>query len=242
MTLVYEARPSDSPYVERMWHCTSEYPGSFMSIAAMHWEMVVTKYQGRTILTVRGPETKATPLPYPEGAEWFGIDFKLGSFMPQFPPTTLVNHQDVHLPLASSRSFWLEGASWEFPTIENADIFVNRLVRAGLVVHDPVVEEMLLHRHFPKDLSPRSIQYRVQRATGLNNKLIYQIGRARRAAALLQQGMSILDTLYDAGYFDQPHLTRFLKRFIGQTPTQIPTTQIVGLTTSASTPILLDAV
>jgi AraC-like DNA-binding protein len=33
--------------------------------------------------------------------------------------------------------------------------------------------------------------------------------------------VSILDTLHQAGYFDQPHLTRSLKYFIGQTPAQI---------------------
>jgi Transcriptional regulator containing an amidase domain and an AraC-type DNA-binding HTH domain len=33
--------------------------------------------------------------------------------------------------------------------------------------------------------------------------------------------MSILDVVYEAGYYDQPHLTRSLKYFIGQTPAQI---------------------
>jgi methylphosphotriester-DNA--protein-cysteine methyltransferase len=37
----------------------------------------------------------------------------------------------------------------------------------------------------------------------------------------LQQGVSILDTIQQAGYYDQPHLTRSLKRFIGQTPAQL---------------------
>jgi hypothetical protein len=37
----------------------------------------------------------------------------------------------------------------------------------------------------------------------------------------LQQGVSILDTVEQAGYFDQPHLTRSLKYLIGQTPAQI---------------------
>ena len=48
-----------------------------------------------------------------------------------------------------------------------------------------------------------------------------QIERARYATLLLQHGSSILDTTYEAGYFDQPHLTRSLKHFIGQTPAQI---------------------
>jgi hypothetical protein len=37
----------------------------------------------------------------------------------------------------------------------------------------------------------------------------------------LKQGVSILDTVYQAGYFDQAHLTRSLKYLIGQTPGQI---------------------
>jgi methylphosphotriester-DNA--protein-cysteine methyltransferase len=59
------------------------------------------------------------------------------------------------------------------------------------------------------------------RATGLNHSQILQLERAKYAAALLEQGVPILDTVYDAGYFDQPHLTRSLKQWIGHTPAQI---------------------
>ena len=38
---------------------------------------------------------------------------------------------------------------------------------------------------------------------------------------LLKQGVSIADTIDDAGYADQAHLTRSLKYFIGKTPSQI---------------------
>jgi methylphosphotriester-DNA--protein-cysteine methyltransferase len=43
---------------------------------------------------------------------------------------------------------------------------------------------------------------------------------------LLQQGVSILDTVDQAGYFDQPHLTRALKHLMGQTPAQIIRTRL----------------
>jgi AraC-like DNA-binding protein len=33
--------------------------------------------------------------------------------------------------------------------------------------------------------------------------------------------VSALDVARQAGYADQPHLTRSLKRFVGQTPSQI---------------------
>jgi AraC-like DNA-binding protein len=128
----------------------------------------------------------------------------------------MIDLQDVNLPDASSKSFWLYGSAWQFPTFDNADTFVNRLIREGLLVHDSIVEEVLQNR-LP-ELSPRSVQYRFLRATGLTNRTFQQIGRARHATARLKQGLSILDTVHETGYFDQPHLTRALNYLIGQTP------------------------
>ena len=62
---------------------------------------------------------------------------------------------------------------------------------------------------------------RFLRATGLTHGLVVQIERAQHALKLLQHGMPILDTVEQAGYADQPHLTRSLKRLVGQTPAQI---------------------
>ena len=62
---------------------------------------------------------------------------------------------------------------------------------------------------------------RVRRATGLTLGAIRQIERAKQAAGLLDGGATILDAGMRAGYTDQAHLTRSLKRFMGQTPGQI---------------------
>jgi AraC-like DNA-binding protein len=37
----------------------------------------------------------------------------------------------------------------------------------------------------------------------------------------LHSGLSILDTVAELGYFDQPHLTRSLKQWVGYTPAQL---------------------
>ncbi|GHO62722.1 hypothetical protein KSC_016140 [Ktedonobacter sp. SOSP1-52] len=55
-------RPSDSPFVERIWCTHSEGSHPFLSIAVSRLELVVSKLQGKITLTVRGPETKATPV------------------------------------------------------------------------------------------------------------------------------------------------------------------------------------
>ena len=219
MSFIFDERPSDSPFVEKIWWAQSECSGSFMSIAESHWEMVVTRYQDRATFTVRGPETIATPADYSPGFEFFGIVFKHGAFMPHLPLTNLLNRNDATLPEATSQSFWLHGSAWQFPDYENADTFVARLVREGLLVQEPVVEAVLQNRSL--EMSLRSLQRRFLRATGLTRGTFEQIERAQQAVTLLEQGVTIADAIYYAGYADQPHLTRSLKQFVGKTPGQL---------------------
>lgn len=219
MFLTFEERLSDSPLVERVWTSYSERAGEFLSIAAPHWEMAVTRYRGQTFLTVRGPETRATTVDCPSDGEWVGIRFKLGTFMPALPPGLLRDRQDVTLPGAVTRSCWLNGSAWEYPDYENADTFVARLVRKGLIRDEPVVHAAL--RGECRRISPRSAQRRFLRATGITHTAVKTIERARYAVQLLRDGLPVADVVHRAGYFDQPHLTRSLKRMIGQTPSEI---------------------
>ena len=219
MDLVADERPSDSPFVENVWRSRSEEGGNFISMAINQWQMVVTRLKGRVRVTIRGPETKSSPAYCPDDAEFFGILFKFGTFMPNLPLSRLVD-KDMDLPEAAVRSFWLDSSAWEIPTFDNADVFVNRLVRNGLLVREPIVEAAL-QGQINDDLSVRTAQRRYVQATGLTQTATRQIERARYATGLLKQGTSILDTVYESGYFDQPHLTRSLKQFIGQTPAQI---------------------
>ena len=87
-------------------------------MAASHWEMVVSRLQGKTFLTVRGPETSATTADCPAEGEWVAIRFNLGTFMPLLPAKNLSGRRDVTLPDASCRSFWLNGSAWDYPTFE----------------------------------------------------------------------------------------------------------------------------
>jgi len=219
MFLIFEDRPSDSPFVERIWRCHSERAGAFHSIAASHWEMVVTRHRGKTTLTVRGPETKATMADCPAEGAWIGIRFKLGTFMPQLPVRDIRDRRDVNLPDASGHSFRLNGSAWEYPDFENAETFVSRLAHDGLIARDLTVAAALQGQL--KDLSLRSAQRHFLQAAGMTHSAFRQIERARLATNLLKQGVSILDTVHEAGYFDQAHLTRSLKYLIGRTPAKI---------------------
>jgi hypothetical protein len=217
--IAFEDRPSDLSTIDRVWRSHSERAGVFQSMASCNWGIVVTHCRGNISLTVRGPETRATIADCPAEGEWFGIQFKIGTFMPLLPTSTLRDRNDVTLAAASSRSFWLNGSAWEYPNFENAETFVLRLLKKGLIVADPCVDAAL--NGVPQLHSQRTEQRRFLRATGLTPTAIRHVERARRAAQLLRDGVGILRAAHDLGYFDQAHFTRSLKHFIGQTPGQI---------------------
>lgn len=209
---------SDSEYVETAWRTHSEPEPFFISIAASHWQVVVTTQRDLTRFTVRGPETRATVTAIPADAAFFGMAFTLGTFVPAIPLARLVDRA-VTLPAATPSSVWLAGSRWEIPTPGNADVFVDRLVREGLLVRDPVVAESL--QADVDGISTRTLQRRVARATGLTRPTIRQIVRAEKAVEVLGRGLSPVDAALLVGYADQAHLIRSLQRFIGQTPARV---------------------
>ena len=217
-------RASDSPFVERVWSCHSERAGTFLSVASSHWEMVVTRLQGESIVTVRGPETKPTQVQCPANGEWLAIRFKAGTFMPPLPVRRLVNNLGVNLPQVSKRTFLLEGRTWELPTFENAETFVKRLVNKGLVTCDPEVAAAL--RDDPTTLSTRSQQRRFLQVVGMTHASLRQIERARFAVNLLRAGVSIADVVWQCGFYDHAHLTRSLRQWIGIPPTRVRSAEI----------------
>ena len=215
----FETRPSRSPLIASIWQTQSGDEGSFISVAEARWEIVVTRQPGYSWLVVRGPETKASIAPVPRDAEFFGIQFTLGTFMPDLSLRHLVGHGLV-LPQLSASSFWLDNCPWELPQPHNADVFVDRLVRARAAGARPGRVRRPVGRR-PLRALPRSVERRVARATGLTRSTIRQIRRAEHAVDLLCRGVAPLDVARRAGYTDQPHLTRSLRRFVGQTPSQI---------------------
>lgn len=219
MDLTCEERPSDSPLVERVWRSYGTETVPFISLADVQWGMVVTRYQDRLIFTVRGPETRATPAIGPSDVEFFGIHFKPGTLMPKLPPRLVMDRCDANLPGAGVSRFWLDSAAWEYPTYDNADAFVARLLREQIVQYDPLVNAALEGQ--PAGASLRTVQRRFLQATGMTHGMMAQIRRARQAVRLLTQGTPILDVVEAAGYYDQPHLTRAMKQFAGLTPAQL---------------------
>lgn len=218
MTIVFEERLSDSPYIEMVTHGYTVGGGSTIRPAEINWHMVFTRHDGRMHPLFVGPLTSSGVVEYGGEAEILWIKFKLGVFIPQLPTREFLDTQTL-LPEASTKTFWLNSMSWQFPDFENVDTFVDHLARREALVSDPVINAVL--QGHPHDLSPRTVRHRFLHATGLPQNHIFQFERAKQAVALLERGTSILDTVYEVGYYDQPHLTRALKQWIGYTPAQI---------------------
>jgi hypothetical protein len=219
MFLRFADRRSDSPYIERVWRGRSDDGGPFVSVAASHLELVVTRLGDLTKVTLRGPETLATTIDCPPDGEWAAIRFRLGVHMPALPTHLLVDHRDVDLPVAADGSFALLGSRWPLPDLENAERYVDALARRGVIARDGVVEAAI--RGGQQRLTSRSVQRHFRRTTGMTHGRFRQIERARQATILLRDGASILDTVHEAAYFDQAHLTRSFKVLIGETPASV---------------------
>ena len=225
MSIIHKQRLSDSLYVETVTHGWTMSESSTIRPSESNWHMVFVKKHGRTHSLVVGPWTTAGVASWGEGAEVLWVKFKLGVFMPHLPFRDFLD-SEKSLPDTASKSFWLKSSAWQLPDFENADTFVNKLARDEILVLDHIVDAA--SRDQLLDIPSRTMRHHFLRATGLTQSRIRQMKRAQQAAALLQQGVPILDTVHEVGYFDQPHLNRALKHFIGHTPSQIVQSSQLG--------------
>ena len=215
----FENRMVPTRFVRRIWRTPSSRTPNMISIANPTWSIVFEqKSSGAKSVFLHGPETVATTVDIPQEAEYFGIEFELGAFAPSLAMAELTDNS-LSLLILSDRSCVLFGDTVEIPTFDNADVFINRLVRNGLLVGEDTIEQALLRQ--PVALTDRSIQRRFMAATGLTYGTIRQLDRAERAADLLGRGTPILDVVETEGFSDQPHLTRSVKKFLGKTPGEI---------------------
>ncbi len=215
----FDHRESTSPHVERIWRSRSRQGGSFLSMAEGSIELVFTRLPEFSAVTLRGPVSKGAVIECPPNGEWLAVRFRLGTYLPQIPTATLIDHQNMDLPLLSHDRFWLSGRAWEIPRYDNAEDFVARLAQAGVIARSHAIDAAI--EGDSDRMCRRSVQRHFRHVTGMTYSSYQQIERARHAAALLTGGSSVLDATFDAGYFDQAHLTRSVKQLIGTTPARL---------------------
>jgi len=213
-----DVRPSDAPLVDCVWRGRSTGVGILNSVASSHWHLVVSEVGGQVDVSVHGPESRAVAMSLPVEGTWVGVRFRLGVMLQDVAIPDLVDG-GIELPEATHRSFWWKGGSWERPTYENAEGLVARLAREDLIGREPLVDDAL--RGGAGAVSLRTLQRRFYLATGQARRTVRQIEQARRAAVRLREGATPADVTHELGYYDQPHLTRSMRRYLGQTPAEL---------------------
>ncbi len=193
MDAIFEGRTSDSPYIEHVWRGRVERDYSPVCPADVRWNLLFIRHNGMVQVSAEGATTQFVPKNQFEGVEFLVIKFRLGVFLSYLPAGNLVNG-DVHLPEAAGRNFWLDSFAWQMPDFDNVETFVEQLARRDVLVTDPLVSDVL-QDHVPA-VSSRTVRRRFRQATGLTPTTIQQIERANEAAALLGQGVPILDVVY----------------------------------------------
>ncbi|WP_440098837.1 helix-turn-helix domain-containing protein [Streptosporangium sp. H16] len=209
---------SDSSWVDTVWTCTSERVTEMTSVAAVCWGLVFWQREGTAYASISGPETSTGTAPVPEDATFVGIEFAVGTSLRAVPTPTLVDG-GTELPDTTRRTFRLDGVRWETPGPDDAEALVDRLVRSGVVIRDPLVTEV--RRGHRPAVSERTVERRFRAATGLTQGAVRQIERAREGSALLAAGAPIVDVVSGLEYFDEPHLARALRRYVGRTTRQL---------------------
>ena len=210
MGLEFEHRASDSSAIEQVWRSRSSETTAMTSLARAHADVVFWEGRDGVHAGVQGPETRASEAPVPEDAVFLGVRLALGTLLPALPPRTIVDRFSP-LPVEGGRVL-LGGDRIPIPRYDQAEDFVALLLRRGLLVTAPVDGD---------GLTDRTRQRRFLDAVGLPQRTVLQIERAREAAVLLRDGRRPAEVAQDAGYFDQPHLARSLRRFIGPTGTEL---------------------
>ncbi len=173
---------------------------------------------GQVSVSVHGPESRPVAASLPVEGTWVGIRFRLGVMLQDVPIPNLVDAGMV-LPNASHRSFWWKGGTWERPTYENAEGLVTQWAREDLIGRETLIGDAL--HGGAGGVSLRTIQRRFYLATGQARRAVRQIEQARRAAVRLREGATPTDVTHDLGYYDQPHLTRAMRRYLGRTPAEL---------------------
>ena len=188
------------------------------SVAGVRWGLVFWEQAGRAHAGITGPETRAGTAPVPEGATFTGIEFAVGTSLRAVPTPALADG-GIGLPDTTRRTFRLDAERWETPGPDDAEALVERLVRAGIVVRDELVADVL-RGHRPA-VSGRTVERRFRAATALTQGAVRQIERARTAAELLAAGDLAADVVAKLDYFDEPHLARALRCYVGRTVRQL---------------------
>ena len=219
MTQKHESRKSKDPYIQTVWRTHNLDDGVYLATPDAAWDLIIAiTADGSKFAMITGQATKPVEVPYKKGSGSVVISFSPGAYMPECPGDTLLNKAGL-LPNVDKNHFMLAGHTFEFPTFETAELLVEKFVSLGILKSDKIVSDVMKGKRAA--LSERAVQRHFVRTTGMTQKYLEQIHRAQLAVRLLKRGNKPLDAAAEAGYTDQSHLAKSLKKIMHKKPSDI---------------------
>ncbi len=218
MHRIVQTRPVDSPLVESISSVRFTATGQTLMQPDGCWDIAIIKRGDETLVLRTGLTTRPVVYEHEAGDEQLVVTFKPHSFMPLMPGEVM-RDVGVMLEKFGRGEFWIGTDVREIPTFENADVFVERLVRDGIVANNELVASVVDGQ--PKAMTERTMQRHFLKTTGLTYKHFTLVQRAQHAVAMLQMGRPAVDVALALGFSDQAHMINSLKVIMGQTPKQI---------------------
>ena len=215
---MWEQRASTSPEIRTVWRAFVEDAADYTDQASEHWGLsFIRRADSSLAAELAGPRIQALPIRSRVGESYWGVELAAHVVIPGVDKV-LLRGAIAEVPVAHGQVS-IGGRSYLLPAWEDLEPFVSRLVSDGVLVADSAIRRALAGDD--RGLSQRSWQRRFPSVTGLRRKEIQRLDRSRRAYRLLSEGMPPSEVAVAAGYADQAHLTRELRRIRGETPARI---------------------
>lgn len=219
MTQIHNSRPSNHPFIETVWDSKNVTDGTYVATPDGAWDLIVMiEKDGSRQVMLTGQATKPTTVPYRAGTGSVVISFIPGAYLSHLTGEEMIDLIEM-LPNFDETHFNLAGHTFEIPSYDTVELLVEKMITAGILKHDNVVDTIL--EGDQKAISPRVAQRHFVKATGMTQSYLMQIRRAQEAVRLLQKGEKPIDVALNAGYSDQPHLAKSLKKIMGSSPSNV---------------------
>jgi AraC-like DNA-binding protein len=207
-------------FIETVWKTHNLSDGIYTATPDAAWDLILAiNPDGSKFVFIAGQATKPSDIPYKANSSSVVISFIPGAYMPAYPGDTMLDSIEM-LPNFDDEHFMLAGHTFAFPTYENAEELVDKLVNLRILKLDTIVDVATRSTKKPA-LSERAIQRHFTRTTGLTHKYLSQIQRAKDAVRMLQQGKKPIDVAMEMGYTDQAHLSKSLKKIMRKKPSDV---------------------
>lgn len=201
-----------------VWRAEVDEPGTYPQTGSEYWGIsFIRRPDGSYGAELDGPRMHSTVVAGHLGEHYWGVELAAYVVLRGVPKQAVLG-ATVPLPVVDGE-VELSGFRAPVPGWAELEAWVDHLAACGALLVDGEVRRALAGDR--AGASERTWQRRYRRTVGLTSQQVEQLHRAEHAYVLLQQGVAPAEAAVEAGFADQPHLTRALRLIQGRTPAAI---------------------